>query len=178
MTSSTFHLMNILYCRILFIYKSKDLMEENKKMNYTKYNYDKKVYIIGKNLTSKSELEAEWKDDVGIPTAEFDTENIIKRIKKIGGDTNAFRHHSFVVSHNKNKYVVMFYFTKEYEIVCLLCEYFGNLMNNLHYYTKRDIRKSLYLITDEDIDAWERSKKQITENFGLHDCDGISITIF
>lgn len=155
-------------------------MEGKKKMKYTKYDDYKRVYIIGKNQTSKRESKAEWKEDIGIPTTEFDIKSIISTIEETGKGTGIIRQPSFVVLHNEKRYIVQFCFYRDYtssaiimELDCDNCS-----LNNLFYCTKRNIRTSIYLITEEDIGTWEKSKKQIAENFKLSSSDRIGISIY
>ena len=149
-------------------------------MNYTKYDEFKKAYIISKNHTSKRESKAEWKEDIGIPTTEFDIKSIISTIGKTGKGTGIIRQPSFVVLHNEKRYVVQFCFYRDYtssviirELDCDNCS-----LNNLFYCSKRDIRTSIYLITEEDIGTWAKSNKQIAESFKLSSSDRIGISIY
>ena len=134
-------------------------------MKYTKYDENKKVYIISKNHTSKRESKAEWKEDICIPTTELDTESIIRTIKETGKGTKIIRQHSFIVLHDEKRYIVQFYFSSSFEIVIIIND---DMPKNVCFYnTGRDIWESQYLITEEDIGTWEKSKKQVAESFKL-----------
>lgn len=144
-------------------------------MKYTKYDDDKKVYIISKNVTCGSESDAEWKEDVGIPTSELDIDSILNTIKETGKGTGILRQNSFVVLYNGKRYIVQFYFTSDCEIVILIDDV---IISSCFYSTRRNLRESQYLISEKDIEAWEQSKIQIAKNFGVSIYSKISITIY
>lgn len=147
-------------------------------MKYTKYDADKEVYMLSRNVTCKSELDAQWKEDIGIRASELNF--IIETIKKTGIYSDILYQHSFVVLHHEHRYIVTFCFSRT-EIGYFLSDATEDNFSksSLHHFgTKRDTRKSPYLITDEDLDTWERAKQQITENFGLSPDSEVHITIF
>ena len=149
-------------------------------MKYTKYDDFKKAYIISKYRTSKRESKAEWKEDVGIPTSELDIDSILNTIKETGKGTGIIRQPSFVVPYNEKRYMVQFGFYHDYTYLVIIRELDGDnySLNKLFYNTERDIRTSIHLITEEDIDTFEKSKKQIAENFKVPSKTRIEITIY
>lgn len=149
-------------------------------MKYTKYDDNKKVYIIGKNQTSKRESKAEWKEDVEIPTDEFDTDSIIRTIEETGKGTKILRQNSFVVLHNEKRYIVQFVFFHDYTFSISISEVDNENfpLNFLFYCPGRNIKESTYLISEEDIDTYEKLKKKIAEDFKLSSGRRIGITIY
>lgn len=129
-------------------------------MKYTKYNDDEKVYIISKNVTSKSELDAEWKEDVGIPTTELDIDTIIANLKNMGFP---YLDSSFIVYHNDTRYKVTFTIYSNRKMTYSVRNSDNSSMSLCN---EIDI-KTPYLITDKDLEAWQKTKQQITENLGL-----------
>lgn len=144
-------------------------------MKYTKYNDDKKVYIIGNNHISESELDAEWKEDVGILTSELDIESTIEFLKKEKKSMGFYWDSSFIVISNNIRYMVTFTIYSIYKMTYTIKDWEDNF--NLSLVNEVDI-KTPYLITDKDLEAWQKTKQQITENLGLSLGTWVDVNIF
>lgn len=143
-------------------------------MKYTKYDNDKKVYIIGKNHTSESELDAEWKEDIGIPTSELDIDTTMAHLKQVKKNENFYWEMEFVVIHNNKEYRIIFAIYSHYKMTYSVRDFDNSSMSLCN---EIDI-KTPYLITDKDLDVWQKTKQQITENLGLSLGTWVDVNIF